>query len=91
MMVCQVTVGDSSLGPVVFSVILFVNPKQLKEELNKQFRDKNPDLHPSLTLSKIRSLKVRTPVLTSSPGACPPLSVDRSRLPLGLRPSRGRH
>lgn len=54
----QVTVGDSSMGPVIFSVILFVNPKQLKDELNRQFRDKNPSLPPSLTLSKIRSLKV---------------------------------
>jgi hypothetical protein len=57
----QVTMGDRSTGPVVFSVILFVNPKQLKDELNRQFRDKHPELPPSLTLSKIRSLKVRRP------------------------------
>lgn len=50
--------GDHSTGPVVFSVILFVNPKQLKDELNRQFREKHPELPPSLTLSKIRSLKV---------------------------------
>lgn len=39
-------------------MILFVNPKQLKDELNRQFREKHPELPPSLTLSKIRSLKV---------------------------------
>jgi hypothetical protein len=31
--------------------------RDLKEDLNRQFRDKHPDLPPSLTLSKIRALK----------------------------------
>lgn len=65
--------GDHSTGPVVFSVILFVNPKQLKDELNRQFREKHPELPPSLTLSKIRSLKVVR-------HACPSFSIVGGRL-----------
>lgn len=41
----------------VSSVLLFVKPRVLKDELNTQFREKHPSLPPSLTLSKIRSLK----------------------------------
>jgi hypothetical protein len=54
----QVNVGG--VGPVVFSVIHFINPKQLREELNVQFAERHPDLPPSLSLSKIRRLKVRS-------------------------------
>lgn len=53
----QLNVGGPGLGPVVFSIIHFRKPKQLKEELNKQFRERHPTLPPSLTLSKIRRLK----------------------------------
>ena len=44
-------------GPVLSSVILYVNDQALKEHLNEQFRESHPALPPSLTLSKIRSLK----------------------------------
>jgi hypothetical protein len=41
-------------------VILFVNHKELKQNLNDQFREKFPQLPASLTLSKIRNLKKKT-------------------------------
>jgi hypothetical protein len=41
-------------------VILFVNHKELKQDLNEQFREKFPHLPASLTLSKIRNLKKKT-------------------------------
>jgi hypothetical protein len=41
-------------------VILFVNHKELKQDLNDQFREKFPQLPASLTLSKIRNLKKKT-------------------------------
>lgn len=44
-------------GPIISSIILFVNKKELKDSLNEQFREKHPNLPPSLTLSKIRNLK----------------------------------
>ena len=53
----QLNTGGPGLGPVVFSIILLRNPKQLKDELNRQFREQHPSLPPSLTLSKIRRLK----------------------------------
>jgi hypothetical protein len=43
-----------------FQVILFVNHKELKQNLNDQFREKFPQLPASLTLSKIRNLKKKT-------------------------------
>lgn len=38
-------------------MILFVNHKNLKQSLNEQFRERHPQLPPSLTLSKIRNIK----------------------------------
>jgi len=39
------------------SVIPFVRPRRLKEELNDQFRTSHPGMHPSITLSKLRNLQ----------------------------------
>jgi len=39
------------------SVIPFVRPRRLKEELNNQFRCRHPEIHPSITLSKLRNLQ----------------------------------
>eukprot|EP00903_Cladosiphon_okamuranus_P014893 g13791.t1 len=53
----HMTRGDQHTGPVVSSVLLFVKPRVLKDELNARFREEHPFLPPSLTLSKIRSVK----------------------------------
>ncbi|CAN0317920.1 unnamed protein product, partial [Scytosiphon promiscuus] len=53
----HMTRGDQNTGPVVSSVLLFVKPRVLKDELNARFREEHPELPPSLTLSKIRSVK----------------------------------
>lgn len=45
------------LQGLTISVIPFVNPKKSKEELNDQFHELHPWIHPSLTQSKIRNLK----------------------------------
>ena len=50
-------VGDATLGPVMSSVLQFVTPHELKDDLNAQFRERWPALPPSLTLSKIRAVK----------------------------------
>lgn len=39
------------------SISHYISRIELKRELNDQFRQKHPDIHPSLTLSQIRSLK----------------------------------
>lgn len=39
------------------SVLPFLRPRRLKEELNDQFRVSHPDIHPSITLSKLRNLQ----------------------------------
>lgn len=39
------------------SVIPFLRPQRLKEELNDQFRLNHPSIHPSVTLSKLRNLQ----------------------------------
>eukprot|EP00929_Paragymnodinium_shiwhaense_P079865 TRINITY_DN41632_c0_g1_i1.p1 TRINITY_DN41632_c0_g1~~TRINITY_DN41632_c0_g1_i1.p1 ORF type:complete len:534 (-),score=88.78 TRINITY_DN41632_c0_g1_i1:72-1631(-) len=39
------------------SIIPFVRPRRLKEELNDQFRCSHPNIHPSITLSKLRNLQ----------------------------------
>jgi hypothetical protein len=44
-------------GPLITSVLAYVNEKELKESLNEEFRERHPNLPPSLTLSKIRNLK----------------------------------
>lgn len=47
----------ATTGPVISSIILYVNKKELKESLNDQFHEKHPQLPVTLTLSKIRKLK----------------------------------
>eukprot|EP01029_Cantina_marsupialis_P020194 TRINITY_DN47237_c0_g1_i1.p1 TRINITY_DN47237_c0_g1~~TRINITY_DN47237_c0_g1_i1.p1 ORF type:complete len:402 (-),score=75.79 TRINITY_DN47237_c0_g1_i1:91-1296(-) len=42
----------------VFSVIPYMRKKQMKKDLNKQFAELHPWLDPSITLSKIRNLKM---------------------------------
>ena len=49
--------GDAKRGPIIHSIIQFKNKRELKEQLNEQFRDRHPQLPPSLTFSKIRNLK----------------------------------
>jgi hypothetical protein len=44
-------------GPIISSIILYVNEHELKVSLNEQFRERHPQLPPSLTLSRIRTLK----------------------------------
>jgi len=39
------------------SIIPFVRARRLKDELNDQFRCSHPQIHPSLTLSKLRNLQ----------------------------------
>eukprot|EP01032_Pedospumella_encystans_P010270 gene10270-12022_t len=46
-----------STGPIISSIIHFVNKQDLKLSLNEKFRERHPSLPPSLTLSKIRNLK----------------------------------
>lgn len=48
---------SASTGPILSSVILYVNKKELKASLNEQFHEKHPHIPPSLTLSKIRNIK----------------------------------
>eukprot|EP00644_Phytophthora_capsici_P015028 jgi/Phyca11/128460/e_gw1.76.65.1 len=51
--------GDKSLGPIVSSILLFVKPHELKDELNQKFQEKHAWWlqDPSLSLSKLRHLK----------------------------------
>ena len=39
------------------SLIPYSRPSELKRELNQKFRQKHPELDPSLTLSQIRRMK----------------------------------
>lgn len=48
---------SASTGPILSSIILFVNKKELENSLNEQFRESHPNLPPSLTLSRIRNIK----------------------------------
>ncbi|CCI43952.1 unnamed protein product [Albugo candida] len=52
--------GDKIIGPVISSILLFVKPDELKEELNRKFREKHTWLTTDLSLSKIRNLKRET-------------------------------
>ncbi|KAF4317214.1 hypothetical protein BBO99_00003710 [Phytophthora kernoviae] len=54
--------GDKSLGPIVSSILLFVKPHELKDELNQKFQEKHAWWlqDPSLSLSKLRHLKRET-------------------------------
>lgn len=54
---CQVIRGDDALGPVVCSVFKFAKSKDLKDELNNQWRERHPEMPSNLSLSKIRNLK----------------------------------
>ncbi|KAE9039388.1 hypothetical protein PR003_g6972 [Phytophthora rubi] len=51
--------GDKSLGPIISSILLFVKPHELKDELNQKFQEKHAWWlqDPSLSLSKLRHLK----------------------------------
>lgn len=48
---------STSTLPILGSIILFVNKQELKQSLNEQFRERHPTLPPSLTLSRIRTVK----------------------------------
>ncbi|KAF1316763.1 Cyclin, partial [Globisporangium splendens] len=53
--------GDKNIGPIVSSILLFVKPNDLKDELNKKFQEKHAWLTGDrLSLSKIRNLKRET-------------------------------
>ena len=39
------------------SITHYITQSELKREINDQFRQRHPDIHPSLTLSQIRALK----------------------------------
>jgi hypothetical protein len=47
----------AATGPIISSVIFFVDKSVLKDSLNDKFREKHPHFPPKLTLSKIRNLK----------------------------------
>ncbi|KAI9921574.1 hypothetical protein PsorP6_001361 [Peronosclerospora sorghi] len=51
--------GDKNLGPIVSSILLFVKPHDLKDELNQKFQEKHAWWlqDPTLSLSKLRHLK----------------------------------
>lgn len=48
--------GSTQSGPVISSIILYAKEEELKEDLNEQFREKHPNLPPSLNLFEVRSL-----------------------------------
>jgi hypothetical protein len=68
----------STTGPIMSSIILYVNKKELKQSLNEQFRERHPQLPPSLTISKIRNLK------KSALLGCLELSLDISTAALAV-------
>lgn len=51
-------IGDSGIGPIVASTIQFVDPALLKEELNKQFRDRFDGWEPPKSARKYIGAKV---------------------------------
>eukprot|EP00397_Hematodinium_sp_SG-2012_P023075 GEMP01023953.1.p1 GENE.GEMP01023953.1~~GEMP01023953.1.p1 ORF type:complete len:616 (+),score=115.02 GEMP01023953.1:58-1848(+) len=64
-----------SLESYTVSIIPFMRPKRLKEELNDYFAKKHPWLHKSLTLSKLRNLK-RDLLNISNQGKFPDLDIS---------------
>jgi hypothetical protein len=60
------------------SIVLYVNEKDLKESLNERFHEMNPQLPPSLTLSKIRNIK------KSSLLGCLSLDIDVCTVAIGV-------
>jgi hypothetical protein len=48
-----------TLPSYIVSVIQYARAADLKQELNDQFRQRHEDLDPTLTLSKIRNLKLQ--------------------------------
>ena len=46
-----------TLPSLMGSVIPYFRPSDLKRELNEKFRQKHPNLDPSITLSQIRKVK----------------------------------
>lgn len=66
------------VGPIISSVILFVNEKTLKNSLNEKFRECHPQLPPSLTVSKIRNIK-KSALLN-----CMALSIEVSTIASGV-------
>ncbi|CAK4761554.1 hypothetical protein LEN26_002595 [Aphanomyces euteiches] len=57
--------GDRKVGPIVSSILRYVKPHELKEELNKQFRETHTWLRdPGMSLSKIRNLKQEALVMS---------------------------
>ena len=49
-----------NLPSFLISTIPYMNSRELKEDLNAQYRERHPELPASLTLSKIRNLKKET-------------------------------
>ncbi|CAE7572000.1 Cables1, partial [Symbiodinium microadriaticum] len=70
--------GDALTGPVMSSVILYVNAKDLKDDLNNKFREKHPNLPQSISLSKIRNLK------TSALLGCLSLGIEMSTIAIAF-------
>lgn len=58
----------AATGPIISSIILYVNKLNLKKSLNEEFRERHPNLPPSLTLSKIRNIKKQVIVFCQSAG-----------------------
>ncbi len=69
---------SASTGPMISSIILYVNEHELKVSLNEQFRERHPQLPPSLTLSRIRNLKKKILVLCINAG------IEVSTVALGV-------
>ena len=50
--------GAIQTGPVISSIILYANEKDLRESVNEQFMDKYPNLPPSLNISEVCDLTI---------------------------------
>ena len=68
----------ASTGPIISSIILFVNKQTLKKSLNDEFRERHPNLPPSLTLSKIRNIKKQIIIF------CLSISIEASTAALAV-------